>query len=275
MAAHTIAIATHKGGTGKTVTAMALGAAFARAGQTSLLVDLDPQGHATLGLGVELEEGALTMHAFLSEPPVGLSRIIRPTHLPGLHIVLANIRLARVAPTLYMRPKREELLRRGLQSLTAQYTYIVIDCPPALGALTEAALAAADLVIIPCQLEARAADGLVDLLEVVSLLKGEEFDAWRILLTTVDNRKTTTNQAVLAALAPWATKRWTTTIPQSEPLNQAQIERTDIFSFEPKSTGARAYAALAQEIMRYVREKESPDGPRRGHRAAAQSRPSA
>jgi chromosome partitioning protein len=269
----TIAIATHKGGTGKTVTAMALSAALARAGQTCLLVDLDPQGHSTLGLGVELAEGEPTLHACFSEPALPLSRVIRTTHLPGLHLAPANLRLARVAQALYMRPKREEVLRRAFEPMATQYAYIVLDCPPALGALTEAALTAADLILIPCQLEARAADGLVDLLEVMGILKGEAFAHWRILLTKVDRRKTTTNQAVLAALAPWQHKLLTTTIPQSEPLNQAQIERTDIFSFEPKSQGALAYAALAEEIMRYVREKEPPHGPRRRHRAAAPPRP--
>jgi len=275
MATCTIAIATHKGGTGKTVTAMALSAALARAGQPCLLIDLDPQGHSTLGLGVELAEGEPTVHACFSEPPLPLSRVIRPTHLPGLDLVPANLHLARVAQALYMRPKREDVLRRTVAPLAGQYPYLVLDCPPSLGVLTEAALAAADLVMIPCQLEARAADGLVDLLEVLGLLKGEDFAQWRILLTRVDRRKTTTNQAVLAALAPWQSHLFTTTIPQSEPLNQAQIERTDIFSFEPKSQGALAYAALAQEIMHDVREKEPPHGPRRRHRAATRPGPPA
>jgi chromosome partitioning protein len=253
MAFHTIAIATHKGGTGKTVTAMALGAAFARARKACLLLDLDPQGHSTLGLGVDLDERAPTMREFFHEPPVPLGHLIRETQVSGLHIVPSNIRLARVAQALYMRPRREELLRRGLQPLRHQYAFMVIDCPPALGVLTETALAAADLIIIPCQMEARAADGLVDLLEVISLIKGEAFDDWRILLTKVDSRKSTTNQAVMAALAPWAQKICKTTIPQSEPLNQAQIERTDIFSFEPKSKGALAYESFAKEMLRYGR----------------------
>jgi chromosome partitioning protein len=102
-------------------------------------------------------------------------------------------------------------------------------------------------------MEARAADGLVDLLEVISLIKGEEFDDWRILLTRVDSRKTTTNQAVMASLAPWVSKIFKTTIPQSESLNQAQIARTDIYSFEPKSRGALAYEAFAMEMIRYGR----------------------
>ena len=193
MALKTIAIATHKGGTGKTVTAMALGAAIARAHQRCLLVDLDPQGHSTLGLGVELDDTTPTLREFFHEPPVLLSRLIRETHVTGLHLVPANIRLARVAQGLYMRPKREELLKRGFHPLREQYAFIVMDCPPSLSALTEAAITAADLIVIPCQMEARAADGLVDLLEIISLLKGEDFDDWRILLRRVDNHKTTTN----------------------------------------------------------------------------------
>jgi cellulose biosynthesis protein BcsQ len=89
--------------------------------------------------------------------------------------------------------------------------------------------------------------------EIISLLKGEDFDDWRILLTRVDNRKTTTNQAVMVSLAPWTKKIFKTTIPQSESLNQAQIARMDIFHFEPKNRGALAYEALAMEIMRYGR----------------------
>lgn len=252
MASTIISIAGHKGGIGKTVTAMALGASFARMGKTCLLADLDPQGHCTLGLGVEINEGEPTLREFFSEPPVPLSRLIRPTHVPGLSLVPSNIRLARVVQSLYMRPKREELLKKGLAPIKGQYDIILVDCPPSLGVLTETGIAAADLVIIPCQMEARAADGLVDLLEVVSIIKGEEFDHWRILLTRVDSRKSTTNHAVMAALAPWEAKMFQTAIPQSEPLNQAQIERTDIFSFDAKSKGALAYEALATEVLAYA-----------------------
>lgn len=95
-------------------------------------------------------------------------------------------------------------------------------------------------------MEARAADGLVDLLEVVHIIKGDTFDRWRILLTRVDNRRSVTNEVVLESLAPWKEKVFKTTIPQSEPLNQAQIQRTDIFSFEPKSKGAVAYQSLIE-----------------------------
>jgi chromosome partitioning protein len=254
MPATILSVATHKGGTGKTVTAMALGAALARAERRTLLVDLDPQGHCTLGLGVELEETDLTLRDYFSEPSQPMRRILRGTRVPKLDILPSNIRLARVAQALYMRPKREELLRRGLTPLLGHYDYMVIDCPPSLGVLTETGIAAADLIVIPCQMEARAADGLVDLLEVVTIIKGEAFQNWRILLTKVDARKTVTNEAVLAALAQWRDKIFKTSIPQSEPLNQAQIERTDIFSFDARSKGALAYEALTQEILSYAEQ---------------------
>lgn len=246
-----ISVATHKGGTGKTVTAMALSSALARAGKQVLLIDLDPQGHSTLGLGVEVSDSDTTLRELFQEPPLPAHRVIKKTHLEGLDIIPSNIRLERIAHSLYMRPRREEILRRSLQTLNNTYQYIIIDCPPSLGVLTETGIAASEFVIVPCLMEARAADGLVDLLEVVHVLKGDSFDNWRILFTRVDSRKTTTNEAVMAALEPWKDKAFHTTIPQSEPLNQAQIMRTDIFSFDPKSKGALAYEELSKEILTY------------------------
>jgi len=252
MPASTISIATHKGGTGKTVTAMALAAALARSGRRTLIVDLDAQGHSTLGLGIELNHHDLTLRDIFTDPPSPVARIIRQTHYAELDILPSNIRLERIAQFLYMRPKREEVLRRALQPVADSYRFIVIDCPPSLGALTETGIAAADLILVPCQMEARAADGLVDLLEIIAILKGDGFERWRILLTKFDPRKTITNQAILGALERWRNKTLETVIPQSEPLNQAQIARTDIFSFDGKSKGATAYQALMQEVLTIV-----------------------
>jgi len=248
----TIAIATHKGGTGKTVTTMALGSALAHAGKRTLIIDLDPQGHSTLGLGVDVPENAFTLRDLFTEPPQPIARVILPTHKDRLSIVPSDIRLERVAQLIYMRPRREDILKRALQPILGEYDFVLVDCPPSLGALTETGITAADFVIVPCQMEARAADGLVDLLEVLAILKGENFEAWRILLTKVDPRKTVTNEAVRAALSRWQDKIFEISIPQSEPLNQAQIERTDIFSFDPKGKGALAYEALSRELLNHV-----------------------
>lgn len=246
----TIAIATHKGGVGKTVTAMALSAGIARAGKKTLLVDLDPQGHCSLGLGIEFGDDDLTMRNFFSEPQAfPVKRVIRHTQVPGLSIAPSNIRLAPVSQALYMRTKREEMLKRGLFPILSQYEFILIDCPPTLGVLTEAGINAADLIIIPCKMEARAADGLVDLLDVIFALKGDDFGGYRILISHYDTRKSVTNEAVMTQLAPWKERFLETYIPLSEPLNQAQMERTDIFSFDVRSKGAVAYEALTKEIL--------------------------
>jgi len=245
----TIAVATHKGGTGKTVTSMALASAFARAGKRTLLVDLDPQGHSTIGLGLEIGQGDLTLRDLFSDTSTGIERVAKETHIPLLHIAPSDIRLERVTHHMYTRPKREETLQRALEPAAGNYDFVLLDCPPSLGPLTEAAIGASDLVIIPCQMEARAADGLVDILELISLLKGQIFDSWRILLTRLDTRKSVTNAAVMAGLDRWQDRVFQTTIPQSEPLNQAQIQRTDIFTFDPKSNGAQAYEALSKEIL--------------------------
>jgi len=250
--AKTIAIATHKGGTGKTVTAMALGAGFARAGKKTLLIDLDPQGHCSLGLGVELEDSDLTLRDFFGEPSAfPLRRIIRSTHIPNLSIAPSTIRLAPVGQSLYMRTKREEILRKGISPIEKEYDFILIDCPPTLGVLTESGIEAANLIVIPCQMEARAADGLVDLLDLIAALKGEDFENYHILITKLDPRKTVTNEVVMAQLAQWKDKFFEVKIPQSEQLNQAQMERTDIFSFDAKGKGAIAYEALTKELLSY------------------------
>lgn len=114
MAGTVISVATHKGGVGKTVNAMAIAAAFAKAGQPSLLVDMDPQGHSTLGLGVDVSDDEPTLRELFIDGSVSAESIVRETHLPDLHILPSNIRLTPVAQSLYMRPRREELLRRSL-----------------------------------------------------------------------------------------------------------------------------------------------------------------
>jgi len=245
-----VAVATHKGGTGKSVTAMALAAGLARAGKRVLLLDLDPQGHSTIGLGVDVEPDDPSMRELFADPPKPIQEVIRKTSVSGLDIVPSNIRLAPVAQALYGRTKREEVLRRRLESLGNDYDFVIADCPPSLGPLVDNALTAADWIVIPCQMEARAADGLLDLLAAIRDLKGEGFDAWRILRTRLDARKTVTNEAVLAALEPWKGKLFETVIPQSEALNQAQMARASIYDFEPKSTGAIAYQALVDEVLR-------------------------
>lgn len=245
----TIAVCTHKGGTGKTVTALSLAAGFANARHRCLLVDLDPQAHSTIGIGLEIVEPTLK-DFFERHPALPLSEVIQ--HAPETHnldVAPSDLRLAWTAEGLAGRPKKEDLLRRSLRQVEDEYDWILIDTPPSLGVLTQNAVAAADFVLIPTQAEARAANAIADLLELVRVLKGDQFDAYGILLTRVDGRKTRTNNAVISALAPWKAKILKTVIPQSEPLNQAQMARQDIYRFDPDSPGAVAYSNLVSELQ--------------------------
>ncbi len=246
---HVIAVCTHKGGTGKTVTALTLAAGFASAGRRVLLVDLDPQAHSTIGIGVDAVEPTLR-DFFERHPSILLADVIR--HAPsrdGLDVAPSDLRLAWTAEGLAGRPKKEDLFRRALKQVSANYDVVVIDTPPSLGVMTQNAVTAADFILIPAVPEARAADAIADLLELVHLLKGEAFSAFRIVLTRFDGRKSRTNAAVLAALRPWEGHLLRSVIPQSEPLNQAQMARQDVFRFDPSSVGAQAYQDLINELQ--------------------------
>jgi chromosome partitioning protein len=252
--ARTITIATHKGGVGKTTTSIALSAALARADKACLIVDLDPQGHCGRGLGVEVGEGEPTIGAALTEQPTPIGAIIKETGVEGLHLAPSDVRLKHVMPSLYGRPRREEILRRALAPVRELYDYVVIDTPPYFSVPVEMGIAAADFVIVPIEMGARAADAVTDIADLMSVLKGEDFHAWRILRTKVDVRKTVTNEAVMTGLERYQDKLFKQFIPVSEPLNQAQMVQKDIFSFDPTSTGALAYQALAQELIAYGQE---------------------
>lgn len=251
---HTVAIAAHKGGVGKTTTAIAVAAGLARAGEATLLVDLDPQGHSTMGLDVELEGDwrGFTVRELFVEESVAIAQLAHVTPVPNLYVVSSDIRLERAAQWLYGRPRREAILARALLETKAAglYRWIVLDCPPSLGPLVENALAAADRVIIPCRMEARATDGLVDLVDILQILR-PAFDDWRILRTQRDERNTRTNAAIDAALEAYAPRLLETIIPRSEALNQAQIARQDIYEYSAHSPGALAYFSLCQELRRW------------------------
>lgn len=244
-----LCFSTHKGGTGKTTSSINLAAGLARAGKETLLVDLDPQGHSSAGLGIELSYDEPNMADVLADRGRALPDILRSTSVPHLTIAPCNLRLATVAESLYAKFKREERLEQSLRPLRERYEWIVIDCPPALGVLTANAANASDVVIIPCQMGARALDGLGDLLNLVQLLKGEGFKNWWILLTMIDPRKTVTLDIFQQVLAPYQERILQTRIAASESLNQAQIARRDIFTFDPKSKGAAHYEALTAELL--------------------------
>jgi chromosome partitioning protein len=244
-----VCFATHKGGTAKTTSSINLAAGLARAGKKTLLIDLDPQGHSSLGLGIELDDDDINVADVLSKRALPLADVVQPTATPGLDIAPSTLRLASVAESLSTMVKREERLARVLAH-TTRYEWIVIDCPPMLGVLTTNAVAASELIIIPCPTGARALDGLEDLLDLVYVLKGEQYPHWRVLLTIVDPRKTVTKEIFQEQLRPYERKVLATKILTSEALNQSQMARRDIYTFDPRGRGAANYKALTQELLR-------------------------
>jgi chromosome partitioning protein len=244
-----ICFSTHKGGTGKTTSSLNASAGLARAGKKTLLIDLDPQGHSSIGSGVELAYNDQNVADVLSDRNLSLESVIKETAVPNLSLAPSNLRLASVAESLFTKFKREERLQRSLRPLKPSYDWVIIDCPPALGVLTANAVSAADAIIIPCQMGARALDGLGDLLDLVHLLKQEEFENWWILLTMIDPRKTVTHEIFQELLVPYQAKILKTKILTSEALNQAQMARQDIFTFDPKGRGAQNYEELTRELL--------------------------
>jgi Mrp family chromosome partitioning ATPase len=164
-----VSIINQKGGTGKTTTTVNLGAALAYQGFSTLLVDLDPQGHTTIGLGIDPDSFLESMSEVMSIPKKSVADITVHTYIPKLYLAPAHIRLAPVAEQIYARIFREAILHQALQGLP--YDFILIDCPPSLGVLTINALYACDLIIIPCQISRYSLDGLADLLTTMEHVK--------------------------------------------------------------------------------------------------------
>jgi len=256
-----IAIINQKGGTGKTTTTINLGAGLAYQGYRTLLVDLDPQGHTTIGIGLEMDSSKESMAEVMSIPKKSVMEVVQPTYIPGLWLAPAHIRLARAAEMAYTRVFREAILAQALNG--ADYDFIIIDCPPSLGMLTTNSLYACNFIIIPCQISRYSLDGLADLLTTIETVKGLDMNElfqgehFRILLTMFDRRNRVTNEYILEQLRPYQEKTFTTLIMKNEALNQAQIAQKSIFDFDPKSSGAQDYQQLTEEFLELCRKRNN------------------
>jgi chromosome partitioning protein len=256
---HVVAVINQKGGTGKTTTTVNLSAALAYLGYRTLMVDLDPQAHTTIGIGVDPDSFIESMAEVMSIPRKSLTEIILPTYIPGLALAPAHIHLAHVAEQIYSRVYRETILAQAFQGL--DYDFILIDCPPSLGVLTINSLYACDFIIIPCQISRYSLDGLADLLTTIEIVKNLSIqdlfqgDHFRVLLTMFDHRNKVTNEYILEELRPYRDKTFAAIVRRNEALNQAQITQQAIFDFDFDSTGSQDYQQLALEFLRLYHQR--------------------
>lgn len=252
MRSRVIALANQKGGSGKTTTTVNLGAALARSGRRVLLVDLDPQAHATLHLGQDPERLVNSVYEVLRGQIRTEEAAVKI--LDKLDLLPANVHLANAEEELRGISGRETLLRRALEPLERDYDYILVDCPPSLGLLTLAALVASREVFIALQAQYLALAGSGKLLETVELVKSRglnrELEISGVLATMYDQR-TALSEEVLAEMKKHFKDRvFKTLLRVNVALAEAPIRGLDIFRYQEASHGAEDYAALAREVIR-------------------------
>ena len=257
-----LALANQKGGVGKTTTAINLGTALAATGHRTLLIDLDPQGNASTGLGVRRSERRLTSYDVLVAGR-RLAEACVPTAVPGLHLAPADADLSGVELELGTRPRRSYRLRDAiteLQGSQGPYEYVLIDCPPSLNLLTVNAMTAADAVLVPLQCEFFALEGLAQLLRTVERVRASlnpMLEIQGVVLTMYDKRNSLSGQVEQDVRSHFGDKVYRTVIPRNVRVSEAPSFGKPALVYDLTCAGSQAYMKLAGELIGRERDRRS------------------
>jgi chromosome partitioning protein len=261
-----LAIANQKGGVGKTTTAINLGTGLAAVGERVLLIDIDPQGNASTGLGLPRSARSSSIYdVLISEAP--LSAVTVSSSVPGLDLVPADADLSGVEIELGTQPRRSFRLRNAITGLSSvsgppspPYTYILIDCPPSLNLLTVNAMTASDAVLVPLQCEFFALEGLTQLLRTVELVRGSlnpKLEIQGLVLTMYDRRNSLSSQVEQDVRAHFGEKVYKTVIPRNVRVSEAPSFGKPALVYDINCTGSQAYMRLASELIGRERDRRA------------------
>jgi len=266
--AHVISLLNHKGGVGKTTSAINIGAGLVELGHKVLLLDLDPQANLTISLGIQRQR--ITIYESLR----GESELVPVQIKPNLDVITSSLDLSGAEMELVNEPGREFLLRQLFEPVQDEYDYIIIDCPPSLGLLTLNALTSSDSVYIPLQTEFLALQGVAKIKQVIDKVRfrlNKKLKVGGVVATMYDSRKVLNRDVVSTIKKYFGDRVFKTMIRNNVALAEAPAQRMDIFAYQPKSNGARDYLALCKEIVDRVAAEQAEAAKPKPQRLSTQS----